>query len=492
MTTRATPAATTIDSRSETEVCVIGAGPAGSVCAKRLSELGHQVLLVERHPFPRPHVGEALTPAVRPLLHSLGVLPAVRDAGFLTCTESSVRWADDLVRHVRLPAGAAGLTVCRGRFDRLLLDAARSAGVGVLEPAVARRPRREADGWKVLVTTPEGAQLLRARFLVDATGRARVLGGRVTRTGPRTIALHTAWHVDPDDAPATCVEALPDGWLWGTLLPSGDYRVMAFTDPEHLRRSGVRRSSLESYFRSLLAGSELFHRLARDRPGDTVSVCDATSYFHPDPAGEDHLRLGEAAFAIDPLSSSGVEKALQSAMSGAVTAHTLLSEDGDRTAALTYYRDSQRHSAEQHVKWAGGHYAEHRPYQGNVFWRRRALPLPALPALPADTSAPASPTDTDLAHLMHRRLRLTPTAELVSTPCVVGDQVSFRPALSHPALARPVAYLGGLALAPLTESLSGDHTLAETLRTWTRTMAPEQAMGIARWLHEHHMVTVVG
>ncbi|WP_438828793.1 flavin-dependent monooxygenase QhpG [Streptomyces klenkii] len=395
---------------------------------------------------------------------------------------TSVRWADDLVRHVRLPASATGLTVCRGRFDQLLLDAARSAGVEVLQPAFARRPRREADGWTVPVTTPEGARVLRARFLVDAAGRARVLGGRVTHTSPRTIALHTTWRADPHETPATCVEALPDGWLWGTLLPSGNYRVMAFTDPEHLRRSGVRKTSLESHFRSLLAGSELFGRLARERPGDMVRVCDATSFFHPDPVGVDHLRIGEAAFAIDPLSSSGVEKALQSAMSGAVTVHTLLSEDGDRTAALAYYRDSQRHSAEQHVKWAGGHYGEHRPHQGNAFWRSRALPLPAA------TSAPASPTD--LAHLMHRRLRLTPATELVSTPCVVGDQVSFRPALSHPTLARPVAYLGGLALAPLAESLSGDHTLAETLRAWSRTMAPGQAMAIARWLHQHDIMTV--
>ncbi|MGK5543268.1 flavin-dependent monooxygenase QhpG [Streptomyces sp. URMC 127] len=480
---------TTVASQAghDTEVCVIGAGPTGSVCAQRLSELGHQVLVVERQPFPRPHVGEALTPAVRPLLRSLGVLPAVRDAGFLTCTESRVRWGDGPVRHVRLPEGTAGLTVCRGRFDQLLLDAARAAGAGVLQPALARRPRRETGGWQVPLTTPEGARVLRARFLVDATGRARVLGGRVTRTGPRTIALHTTLRADPYGPPPTCVEALPDGWLWGTLLPDGGYRVMAFTDPEHLRRSGARKASPESCVRSLLAGSELFRGLTADLTGATVRVCDATSYVHPDPVGEDHIRLGEAAFAIDPLSSSGVEKALQNALSGAVTVHTLLSEHGDRAAALAYCRDSQRHSAEQHVKWAGGHYAEHRLHHDSSFWRRRARPLPAPP------SAPASPTDlTHLMHLMHRRLRLSPAAELVSTPCVVGDQVAFRPALSHPALARPVAYVGGLALAPLVESLSGDRTLAETLREWCRTMPSGRALSIAAWLYGHGMMTAVG
>ncbi|MFF2147688.1 NAD(P)/FAD-dependent oxidoreductase, partial [Kitasatospora sp. NPDC058190] len=177
----------------DTEICVLGAGPAGALCARRLSELGHRVLLVERHPFPRPHVGEALTPAVWPLLDSLGLLPAVRGAGFLTPTWSSVRWADEQVRRVRLPAGTCGLTVCRGRFDQLLLDTARSAGVTVLQPARAHRPDRRAEGWEVPVTTPDGSRLLRARFLVDATGRSRILGGRVTRTGPRTVALYAAW-----------------------------------------------------------------------------------------------------------------------------------------------------------------------------------------------------------------------------------------------------------------------------------------------------------
>nr|WP_245700162.1 NAD(P)/FAD-dependent oxidoreductase [Streptomyces roseifaciens] len=464
-------------------MCVIGAGPAGAVCARRLSELGHQVLLVEREPFPRPHIGEALTPAVRPLLDSLGMLDAVQGAGFLSPTESSMRWADDRVRHVRLPAHATGLTVCRGRFDELLLDAARSAGVVVLQPALARRPRRGNGGWEVPVTTPEGPQLLRARFLVDATGRARVLGGRVQRTGPRTIALHAALRLSPRDAPATRVEAGPNGWLWGTLLPRGSYRAMAFTDLEHLHRSGVRKSSLDGFFQNLLAGSELFRGLVGDGPGTTVEVCGATSYFDPDPVGEDYIRLGEAAFTIDPLSSSGVEKALQTAMAGAVTVHTLLSEDGDRTAALTFYRDGQRHSVEQHRKWAGGYYAEHRTHRSNAFWRHRARPLP--------TQGPAITSPMDLADLIHRRVRLSPATKLVSTPCVVGNQVSFRPALTHPTLARPVAYVEGLAVAPLTDALSGEYTLAETLGAWSRTMAPGQVMTIATWLHRCGLMAAV-
>jgi len=40
----------------ETEICVIG-GVAGSTVAARLARLGHEVLLLEQHNFPRLHRG---------------------------------------------------------------------------------------------------------------------------------------------------------------------------------------------------------------------------------------------------------------------------------------------------------------------------------------------------------------------------------------------------------------------------------------------------
>ena len=38
--------------RIEVDVCVIGAGPAGTTLAARLGQLGHEVCLVERCEFP--------------------------------------------------------------------------------------------------------------------------------------------------------------------------------------------------------------------------------------------------------------------------------------------------------------------------------------------------------------------------------------------------------------------------------------------------------
>jgi 2-polyprenyl-6-methoxyphenol hydroxylase-like FAD-dependent oxidoreductase len=55
------------------DVCVVGGGPAGSVTALRLAQLGHRVGIVERASFPRSRVGESLTSGVWILFDVLGM-----------------------------------------------------------------------------------------------------------------------------------------------------------------------------------------------------------------------------------------------------------------------------------------------------------------------------------------------------------------------------------------------------------------------------------
>ncbi len=59
------------------EVCVVGAGPAGSVFAARMAQLGHKVCLIEQARFPRRRLGECLTPGVEPLLKAAGLGAAI-------------------------------------------------------------------------------------------------------------------------------------------------------------------------------------------------------------------------------------------------------------------------------------------------------------------------------------------------------------------------------------------------------------------------------
>src|SRR5438445_8236316 len=99
------------------DICIIGAGPAGSTLAARMAEFGHRVCLIERATFPRAHLGESLSPGVLPLLEVIGARDAVEAAGFFRVREVRMQW--DQGPQWRRDPRREGLLVDRGRFDAL-------------------------------------------------------------------------------------------------------------------------------------------------------------------------------------------------------------------------------------------------------------------------------------------------------------------------------------------------------------------------------------
>ncbi len=457
----------------DVEVCVVGGGPAGAALAARLAQLGHDVAIVEQHRFPRAHIGESLSPAAWPVLDLLGVGERVREAAFTRTATARVRWREDRDELVDVPGG---LTVDRGAFDAILLEHARACGARLLAPMRASRPSRRGAGWTL--TCGEG--VLDARFLADASGRRRLLAGPCPATAPRTLALHAAWRGGAvrDDA-QTRIEALAEGWLWGAHLPGGSFRAIAFVDPGTLRAES--RDTRRLYHR-LLSGSRLFADLAANGwAAGGVHACDATAHAAATPIDARAVRVGEAAFAIDPLSSSGVQIAIQTGLAAAAAVHTILAQAGDRDAAIEYYGAHHRHAVDRHAATAAALYAEHRPYAPAAFWRARSAGAQPAPARRASATA--------IAELLGERVSLAPGADLRETPCLVGDRIELRRALAHPGLDRPVAFLGGDELAPLLDELPAAPSLAGAIDRWDRALAPGRANAIAGWLHARGLLT---
>ncbi len=457
----------------DVEVCVVGGGPAGATIAARLATLGHDVVVVERAAFPREHVGESLSPGVWPLLAVLGVddVPCLRP-------QSRVRWGG--VERMRA-GGEGGAIVDRGALDALLLDTAAAAGAQVLAPAGATlsrpagsRPPATGEGWDVSLRTPEGVRRLHAGFLVDAGGRRRVLAGARHRTSPRTLCLHARWCGAPLDE--ALVEERPDCWLWGAPLPGGTFRAMAFVDPVTVCGAGgmLRR------YPSVLAGSELFARLVRDgRIEGDVHACDASSFVSEHVVDERSIRVGEAAFAIDPLSSSGVQVAVQTALAAATAVHTILTPDLDSSPAIEFYADQVRHAAARHERLAAGYYAD--GPGGDAFWRERAGE--------GRRSARDPIARAELGDMLGYPIRLVGEATIADIACVIGDRVERRRAIAHPVLDRPVAFLGGHELVPLVVAAGGAPTLRAAIEGWCATgVGAATAEGVARWLADNGLI----
>lgn len=467
----------------EAEVCVIGGGPAGSTIARKLASLGHRVSLIERAVFPRHHLGESLAPSILPLLDVLGLREAIEQADFLRPERVHIRWSAATDQKKSRTAGP-GFQVDRGAFDRLLLDAARDAGANVLQPClIPHRPKREGGRWSVPVQWNDRTGAVVANVLVDASGRSSILQGARARYGVATLALYGYWRDTGLSGPETRVEAGPHEWFWGAPLPDGTVNATVFVDQERCVRAG--RAGIERLYRSLLANSALLSSCLDGRLTSRIGACDASAYLS-DLVVDDHtIRVGEAACAIDPLSSQGVQTAMRSALQGAIVVHTLLACPANATSALEFYRRHQTDTARRNHAWAAECYAQPHAFSGHDFWRRRAQPTPG-PATATEwprNEVRLSPDD---------RVALSRAARLADTPTIKGELVVSLPSLVHPALERPVAYLGNTEVTPLLRDVGRGATARQVVSRWSQRLPLEESWRIMTWLWSRGIVVPAG
>ncbi len=483
--------------RESVDVVVIGAGPAGCTAALRLLAMGRRVAVVERHEFPRPRVGEALSPGVRELLEYLQIRNALNGARSQHGVPTRIVWErrePELVAH---PQHQLGVIVDRGEFDACLLASVRDSGGQTFQPAEPRRIDGEPGAWEVLVSTPTGPVVVATRLILDARGRGGHARTRVP-TAPETVALwtHCRGAMVPQE---TLLEATEQSWLWGAALPCGRYRLMAFVDPGTVKGRGT-----EDVFRDLLGRSALF-AWARSEFAAPVRSCSATPFIDQDAWKPGALKLGEAALALDPLSSSGVEKAMRLALQSAVAANTVLRDPTETDFAREFYESSVVSGAAAHAVWTRGSYARAWPGDGFTFWHSRSRPLPASAGEPAIAARvrEASQTEQQLAErgpeptaatngerpqavavgeLMDVQVWLAPLVRFVRVPCVVGDVIEPRLAVTHPALNRPLAFLAGVEIAPLLRVVPGAQSLGHLVALWSSRLPPDVSARLIGWL----------
>jgi flavin-dependent dehydrogenase len=454
-------------------VCVIGAGPAGSTFAARMAQLGHDVCLVERRSFPRRHLGESLSPGVLPLLEMTGARQSVA-ARALRVRTVSVKW--EQANEVREDPREHGLIVDRGDFDRLLLERARTLGVCVLQPAVVRECSGGDSGWSLSVEAHGRTVRLDADFLADARGRSGGAAGSRRRTGCRTLALYAYWRGAALPRQPH-IEAGEDAWYWGVPLPDGTYNTLVFVDAKcfHHGRPGTPKATLATRFLGLLRRSAIMAGCDDVQRVGPVSATDATSYLDEHCAAPSIIRVGDAALAIDPLSSSGVQKAIQGALSAAIVANTLLRRRDMTDTALEFYRSSLALASERHCRWAAGHYDMVVEQGGGPFWQDRAAGPKAVPLAPPRNLL-------DAYALSATGVGLSRHLEFVELPCIDGEFVALKPAVRHPGLEGPVAYLGGQELAPLLRRLPVGSTPLQIARSWSDRIPLESGLAIAGWM----------
>jgi flavin-dependent dehydrogenase len=468
----------------QVDACVVGAGPAGSTTALRLAQLGHRVILIERARFPRPHVGESLTKGTPILFEMLGLRELWSKLDLVHAPETLVRW--DKTEAERLPEAdnSAALTVNRGEFDSLLLKSADVAGVEVIQPTQACRATSCESGWQLDIRSDRQIRNIRASYLIDAAGRQSFLPGARVSTLPPTLAL-CGYLQDSRPPQATRIEAIPDGWCWGASVPGKLFSAMVFIDSCTFRQR--RPEGLEEFWRSQLAEATLFEDVSKLPVAQPVFALNATTGFTVDSIGPNFVRVGESSFTLDPLSSTGVEKAMQTGYVAAATVHTMITRPERKELSMAFYRARQRETIERHHAWSVDSYRKVVRFGVSPFWRERSRPLTGIQnaRLPLRASLP----DQNISATT--RVRLSGAAQLSKEPCIIDNEVCERTALLHPALGRPVAFVDGIELGCLLSLVPANVDIGTLVTLWSARVSPQRAARVAGWLVKHHILECV-
>lgn len=347
-------------------------------------------MIVHRPEPLRPSVGEGLPPAVDALLRELGIWEQfVADGhlpiyGNISLWGSSVADESDFLLH---PAGK-GWRLDRPRFDDTLAEMARAAGaVWLGEPRLADC-RRELDGaWRLTFVTASRRSDVRARFIVDASGRARVVArllGVQTGAYDRLVAVVGVF-APRDDAhdhdSRTLVEAVQNGWWYAGLLRDKHLVVAYLSDAD--RVATARARTVQSWMALLAQTCCIGQRVARHEYQlmDTPRLICADSSRLVEACGVGWCAVGDAAAAHDPLSSGGLVAALSSGMQAAQAILRAMRNDvGSERDCNTFsmygswmWERYARYLAEQ-----AAYYAQEQRWTTATFWHRRHAVLARL------------------------------------------------------------------------------------------------------------------
>ncbi len=345
----------TTQNETRCDVLVVGGGPAGATIAALLAARGHDVVLVEKDRHPRFHIGESLLPMNLPLLDRLGVGEEVAKIGM-------VKYGAEFVspyhrKTVTFNFGNAwnknfpyAYQVRRSEFDLVLLDNARRRGARVIEECKVTGVEFDPDGGSRARATHADGRVasFAARFIVDASGRDTLLANRFQikerNSKHNSAALYGHFRGAerlPGEAEGNIsIFWFDHGWFWFIPLADGTTSVGAVCWPYYFKR---RQADATSFFLETIAlCPEAAHRL---RDAELTGPATATgnySYRARHCSGPGYLMLGDAFAFIDPVFSTGVFLAMNSAFLGAEAVETCLKEPHHAARALRRFEAQVR------------------------------------------------------------------------------------------------------------------------------------------------------
>src|ERR1700736_5826421 len=349
------------------DVAIIGGGPAGSSAGTLLAKAGRRVVVFEKEKFPRFSVGESTLPATLNTLERMGVREKIDEGGFL------VKHGGEIVsacgQRVRFyfrngfkAKRPTAYQVLRSEFDRILLDHAAESGCDVRQKTPVDSFGIDDDG--VTLCSGNGGQVIRARYVIDCSGRNCLIGNRyqLKRRFPNLCKFSLYAYYDDvrrEDGPngtLTRMVRTKDSWFWMIPLEGNTTSIGVVMDAEKFK--SMKMSPERALTHCIAEQPAVNEWMEKARRVTDVYATGDFSYRNKKLYGDRWLLAGDAAGFIDPVFSSGVYLALLSGEQAADALNLVLDQPQKRAKAFRYYERRIGRVLDIYLRWASAWYTQ--------------------------------------------------------------------------------------------------------------------------------------
>lgn len=305
----------------DTEVLVVGAGPAGSSAAAWSARAGKQVTIIDSATFPRDKpCGDGLTPRAIAELSSLGL------ASWLTGRARNLGLrAAGFGQELLLPWPGGSLPNYGGAAPRMILDAtilgvATDAGANLLQNTSAHDVVIENGEIKsVIAKTNDGDIQINATKVIIADGARSQLGRKLNRQWHRDTAYGVAARgyiaSERSDDPwisshlelRNAENEILSGYGWIFPLGSGEVNVGVGTLATSKRPAEINLRALLSQYTDQQRTDWKLSGEIKSPWSALLPMGGAVSGV----AGRNYMFIGDAAGCVNPLNGEGIDYGLE-------------------------------------------------------------------------------------------------------------------------------------------------------------------------------------